>query len=248
MIRARPSAGEQLLPTRSNLIDMLERARYLPREGYTSMPWRNGTGTTRQIAREPAQAEAFAWRLSVASLTASGPFSSYPGYQRAVALVEGRGFRLVIKDARAQVLCARGEHALFAGAAQTDCELLDGPCTDLSLMVREPGRINAIAQLHIDGEQMLQVSRGTMQALFVLQGAIECRALLPPIPECEPAAHAYALHFNDTLLIHGYGDCWSLKQVSSKTAELLTITFAPPGKTADMTGTCRARTGVAANT
>ena len=248
MIRARRRAGERPLPTRSNLIDMLKRARYFPREHYTSMPWRNGAGTTREIAREPAQTEAFAWRLSLASLQASGPFSAYPGYQRAVALVEGHGFRLVIKDARAQVLCARGEHALFAGAAETRCELFDGPCTDLSLMVREPGAINEIARHRIDDEHTLQVSSGTMKALFVLQGAVECRALLPSIPDCEAAAHPYALQFNDTLLIHGYGDSWSLKQASSETAELLAITFAPPGVTTDMTGTSRARIGAATNT
>jgi len=31
---------------------MIERARYLPREAYTSMPWRNGTGVTREIVRD----------------------------------------------------------------------------------------------------------------------------------------------------------------------------------------------------
>jgi len=247
MIRARRLAGERSLPRRSNLIDMLERARYFAHAGYTSMPWRNGAGTTQEIARAPAQAEPFVWRLSLASLRAGGAFSSYPGYQRAVVLVEGHGFRLDIKDARAQILCARGEHALFAGAAQTHCDLLDGPCTDLSLMVREPGAINAIARLSIDGTQALRISSGMLHALFVLRGAIECRALVPSMPECAPAAHQYALHSNDTLVIRGFGDSWSLRQASSEIAELMAIAFTPPGGTTDIAGVSCAPAGVAAN-
>jgi environmental stress-induced protein Ves len=206
---------------------MSERARYLPLAGYTSMPWRNGAGTTREIVREPAQAETFAWRLSLATVAVSGPFSSYRGYQRAVALIEGRGFRLDIKDAPAQVLATRGAHALFPGAAETGCALIDGACTDLSLMVREPGGINAVTRLQIGAQQTLPSACDTIQALFVLHGAIECRALVPSQPGCEAAAHAYKLNFNDTLVIHGGAGSWCLRQVSRDIAELLVIAFTP---------------------
>ena len=81
------------------------------------MPWRNGAGVTREIAREPAQGEHFAWRLSLASLQGDGPFSSYTGYQRCVALVEGRGFRLHVAGTGTKTLAASGAHLLFAGAA-----------------------------------------------------------------------------------------------------------------------------------
>jgi uncharacterized protein len=221
------SVFEHLLLSGSTFIDMIERARYLPRAGYTSMPWRNGTGVTREIVREPAQGETFAWRLSLATMGASGPFSSYPGYERAVALVDGRGFRLNVKDTRTQVLSARGEHALFPGGADTGCELLDGPCTDLSLMVRAPGRINAVARLRIGGERTVPATSGTLHALFVLHGAIECRALEPSLPGFAPAANPQTLDFNDTLLIQGRADFWSLRQASSDTAELLVIEFTP---------------------
>jgi environmental stress-induced protein Ves len=218
---------EHRLLCESTFIDMIERARYLPREAYTSMPWRNGTGVTREIAREPAQGESFAWRLSLATIGASGPFSSYPGYERAVALVDGRGFRLNNKDTRTQVLSTRGEHALFPGGAATACELLDGPCTDLSLMVRTPGRINAVARLRVGAELTVAAAAGTLHALFVLHGAIECRALESSLPGFAPAAHPQTLDFNDTLLIHGSADFWSLRQASNDTAELLIFEFTP---------------------
>lgn len=227
---------------------MIERARYLPRDGYTSMPWRNGAGTTREIAREPTQGGIFAWRLSLASLEVSGPFSSYPGYQRAVALVAGHGFRLNIKDTRTQVLAAPGAHALFAGAAESACELLDGPCTDLSLMVREPGRIDAVTRLRIGAEQTVRAAARTIQALFVLQGKIECRAHEPSLPGCASALQPYTLDVNDTLVIHGRGDSWFLRQASSAGAELLVLAFAVPSDTTAVAVTSGARAGAPPNT
>src|SRR5665213_802608 len=90
------------------ILRMVEQVWYLPRDGYISMPWRNGAGVTHEIMRVPAQGEPFSWRLSLATVASNGPFSAYPGYQRAVALVDGAGFRLDIKNARAQELRARG--------------------------------------------------------------------------------------------------------------------------------------------
>jgi uncharacterized protein len=236
------------LPFRRNLIGMSERTRYLPRQGYTSMPWRNGAGTTREIAREPAQAETFIWRLSLATVAVSGPFSSYRGYERAVALVEGCGFRLDIEDARTRVLATRGEYALFPGAAQTRCELIDGPCTDLSLMVREPGSIGAVARMHIGADEILPASSGMMRALFVLHGAVACRALQPSLPRCEPDAPALQLGLHDTLIIDGGADSWFLRKLSSNIAELLVIAFSPFVEHRDLPDSSGARVGAPANT
>lgn len=191
------------------------------------MPWRNGAGITREIARAPAQGERFAWRLSLASLQVSAPFSSYAGYERCVALVEGRGFVLHVAGAGAKKLSARGDHALFAGAAEARCELLEGPCTDLSLMVRSPGTIDSVTRLDIDAEHSVSVYEGKLQALFVLQGAIECRALGPLVPVTVPAK-PFELDVHDTLLIHGRGHPWSISPTPGAIAEFLLITFASP--------------------
>ena len=205
---------------------MMQPARYFPRTAYTAMPWRNGAGITHEIAREPAHGESFAWRLSLASLQASGPFSVYPGYQRCVALVAGRGFRLHVAGAGTRLLTARGEHALFAGAADTRCELLDGPCTDLSLMVHEPGTIAGVTRLLVSSAQSLEVPAGKEQVLFVLHGAIRCRPLGPHIPDASYAA-AFTLNVNDTLLMHATAHSWSIDPASNEAAELLVIAFAP---------------------
>jgi len=203
---------------------MIEQHRHFPRAAYTSMPWRNGAGVTREIARAPAQGDRFVWRLSLASLQESGPFSSYVGYRRCVALVEGRGFRLHVAGAGAQLLLARGEHALFAGEAETSCELLDGPCTDLSLMVSKPGTIDSVTRLDLHAEHSVSAPAGKLHVLFVLQGAIECR---PPGSRFGAAAHGQHVNLllNDTLLILGRGHSWSIRCASGAAAQLLLMSF-----------------------
>jgi uncharacterized protein len=203
---------------------MIEHARYYPCEAYTSMPWRNGAGMTREIARAPARSEPFAWRLSLASLQVSGPFSCYAEYQRCVALVDGHGFILHVAGAVAKKLSTRGEHVLFAGAAAARCELLDGPCTDLSLVVRDPGTIESVTRLDVGAEHRVETPAGKLQVLFVLRGAVTCRTLGPLVPAA-PCGHAFNLGINDTLLLHGCELSWSISHASSEIPELLVITF-----------------------
>jgi environmental stress-induced protein Ves len=204
--------------------NMIEPARLFPRATYTPMLWRNGAGITHEIVREPAHGESFAWRLSLASLQASGPFSVYTGYERCVALVDGRGFRLHVAGAGTKTLAARGEHALFAGAADARCELLDGPCTDLSLMVRRPGAIDGVTRLLVSAEQIVEVPAAKQHVLFVLHGAISCRPLGPLIPGAS-YGDAFRLNVNDTLLMRGSVHAWSIDRTTNEAAELLVMAF-----------------------
>ena len=41
-------------------------------------PWRNGGGLTRELVASPEQSD-WRWRMSVAEVTASGPFSRFDG-------------------------------------------------------------------------------------------------------------------------------------------------------------------------
>src|ERR1700722_4668538 len=120
---------------------------HLPLERYRSMPWRNGMGVTREIARDPATGEDFRWRLSLATVASSGPFSSYAGYRRSVTLIEGKGFELRVGSQDPLVLDRVGATALFPGDAAARCTLINGPSTDMSLMVRLPGSILSVVRI-----------------------------------------------------------------------------------------------------
>jgi uncharacterized protein len=206
---------------------MDEQVWYLPRDGYIRMPWRNGAGVTQEIMRVPAHGDAFTWRLSLATVAASGPFSAFPGYQRAVALVDGAGFRLDINSVRTEVLRVRGEHAVFAGAAEINCTLLDGPCTDLSLMVREPGAIASVSRLLIRNDVTVSAQSRMLQMLFVLQGQVTCRKLQSAAGQAAAASTAHSLNRNDTLIISGAGSSWSLSDPVRTGCEVLVMSFVP---------------------
>jgi environmental stress-induced protein Ves len=53
--------------------------------------WKNGAGTTREIAVEPAGAgtDDFDWRLSLAEVDRDAPFSAFPGVDRCIVLLRG---------------------------------------------------------------------------------------------------------------------------------------------------------------
>jgi environmental stress-induced protein Ves len=141
---------------------------HLRRSDYVSMPWKNGAGTTLEIARDPPSPDEFRWRLSLASVSASGPFSSYPGYQRSVTLIEGDGFRLDVQGQAPIQLAESGASVLFPGAATTNCELIADPSTDLSLMVREPGVISSVTLEPCDIVRSFNASPHSLQAFFCL--------------------------------------------------------------------------------
>ncbi|MES2948617.1 MAG: HutD family protein [Pseudomonadota bacterium] len=107
-------------------------------------PWRNGGGVTRELAAWPVDG-AWCWRMSVAEVTASGPFSRFEGITRWFAVLKGAGVTLTVRtpsDSDELQVC---EHHLtldqpvlcFDGGATTYCQLLDGPTQDFNLMVAD---------------------------------------------------------------------------------------------------------------
>jgi uncharacterized protein len=107
------------------------------KSSFTAVPWKNGGGITHEALRVPASGSAFRWRVSVAQIDESGPFSNFAGYHRRMVLLRGFGVRLTFDGAGQRELRAVGDLAEFDGAAATQCELLNGPCTDLNLMVSD---------------------------------------------------------------------------------------------------------------
>ncbi|MEO6957213.1 MAG: HutD family protein [Antricoccus sp.] len=127
---------------------------------YTVMPWKNGGGTTMEIARDVAN-EGYRWRLSIADIRADGPFSTFPGRSRIISVLEGTGMRLTIDGTPTDRLY-RYEPFKFAGAAITSCALLDGPVRDFNLIF-DPERYRArvswhCAPLDIPGDQHIVLS------------------------------------------------------------------------------------------
>lgn len=99
------------------------------------VPWRNGLGTTTEIAVEALDGSRFLWRVSVADVAAAGPFSNFSGYDRLIAVIDGVGMTLAV-DGADPVTRRRMDPAFaFSGDAAVECALLDGPIRDFNLMV-----------------------------------------------------------------------------------------------------------------
>ena len=106
-----------------------------PRD-YLAMPWKDGGGLTEQIAIEPPAATlggGFLWRLSMARVERSGPFSRFEGYDRTLLMLEG-GIALDF-GSRGQ---ARMEEPFqpisFSGDWDAHAALTRGPARDLGVI------------------------------------------------------------------------------------------------------------------
>ncbi|MDP1831474.1 MAG: HutD family protein [Geothrix sp.] len=110
---------------------------------YRIMPWKDGGGSTTEIAIEPAGAslsDPFLWRVSSAQVEASGPFSHFPGRARLLTLLEGSGLILDIDGQGRQRLKHPGQVVAFSGDDTVNAALIQGPCVDFGV-ISDPGRV-----------------------------------------------------------------------------------------------------------
>jgi environmental stress-induced protein Ves len=64
------------------------------KSSFRASPWNNGGGMTHEVIRVPLGTDAFRWRVSVAQIDVSGPFSDFADYHRKMVLLRGTGVRL----------------------------------------------------------------------------------------------------------------------------------------------------------
>ncbi len=101
------------------------------------VPWKNGGGTTAEIAAYPEGSgfETFRWRISMADVASDGPFSIFPGIDRTLIVLEGDGIELEVEGVPFR-LDRQAPRLSFAGDDRTTGRLLSGPIRDLNVMTR----------------------------------------------------------------------------------------------------------------
>lgn len=132
------------------------------------MRWRNGGGSTLEIATGPEAAglDDFAWRASIATIERDGPFSAFPGVDRTLVLLAGAGMRLTIAG-REHLLDAPHAAISFRGEDAATCALLAGPTRDFNFMWRRAlgaAQVQVVRQafrLAADGAVLCHAARGT---------------------------------------------------------------------------------------
>lgn len=130
-------------------------------------PWKNGGGSTREIACVPPGAgmDGFDWRVSVATIDRPGPFSAFEGVDRTIMLLEGAGVRLRSADARIDHRLEQPHRPFaFSGELALDCELLGGTSMDFNLMARRD-RLRSALRVLRGTEQIPPAGGGLLMAL-----------------------------------------------------------------------------------
>lgn len=139
---------------------------------YRRMPWKNGGGHTLEIASDPpgSGVAAFAWRVSVADVERDGPFSAFPGVDRTLVLLAGKGMRLTGAGAPLELHTAY-EPVDFAGDAALHCALIGGPTRDFNLMVRRDAASGDVVVVRDAG---CAIEPARAYVCFAAAGACEC--------------------------------------------------------------------------
>ncbi|MFF2961347.1 HutD family protein [Streptomyces sp. NPDC057963] len=138
----------------------------------TATPWKNGGGVTREIAAFPegAPLDAFDWRVSLADVSRDGPFSSFPGIDRTLTVVEGAGMDLVVGGEHHIVDEPHWPHD-FPGDQETYGRLLGGPVVNVNVMYRRESTSAEAAVVR--GTVRLSPPRGgAVLALALEDGAV----------------------------------------------------------------------------
>lgn len=133
------------------------------------VPWKNGGGLTRELLAWPDPKD-WLLRISVADISASGPFSLFAGIDRWIAVLAGDGIRLVTAGAPAVELRASQSslHA-FSGDARTDCTALGAGTRDFNVMLRRTaGRLTT----HPLAQHPALDTTAALAALFVVSPVV----------------------------------------------------------------------------
>jgi environmental stress-induced protein Ves len=148
----------------------------IPFAGLAPVPWKNGGGSTIEIAIGPQDAgfEDFDWRVSLATIEKDGAFSLFPGVDRTLVLVEGHGMTLEI-DGEPSLVTELEPVVAFDGASNVTAKLSRGPSTDFNVMTRSERCYHTFGRRRLSGDSTF-VARAEVTVLFLAEGdALELR-------------------------------------------------------------------------
>lgn len=102
-----------------------------------STPWKNGGGSTQELACWPPGADmnGFEWRVSLATVDRPGPFSVFPAIDRQIMLLSGDGLHLRSPGWEHR-LEQHWQPFAFSGDDAVDGAMLGGTSKDFNLMQR----------------------------------------------------------------------------------------------------------------
>lgn len=140
------------------------------------MPWKNGGGSTTELAVFPpgANLDTFVWRLSSARVATAGPFSHFSGVDRSLAIVSGDGLILHGQDGEVPIrirLDTDSQPYRFPGELAILAELCGGPVCDLNLMTRREVCCQSMHRL-MAGEHQVDAGEASQVLVYCTAGSV----------------------------------------------------------------------------
>jgi environmental stress-induced protein Ves len=135
---------------------------------HLKMPWKNGLGITREVISRPASdgSGGFDWRISLATVGASGPFSVFAGIDRTIAVLQGDGMQLTVDGRREPPQLEGSPPFTFSGDAEVQADCLGGETLDLNVMSRRGIFVQRMTKITVSAAHTLSVSGDTVAIVF----------------------------------------------------------------------------------
>jgi uncharacterized protein len=130
---------------------------------YPAISWKDGQGTACDIAHYPQESlwnMQFIWRLALADITQNCDFSTFDGYDRTFAIVEGAGVFLEHEDNAQHAVDTLFSPVQFASERKTACTLLGGQALAFNMLVRRDAARAASATHTIEAGTPLALPMG----------------------------------------------------------------------------------------
>jgi uncharacterized protein len=150
--------------------------RKLDAGSYRTMPWKNGGGTTTEVARSPenGRLDDFDWRVSMAKVASAGPFSRFTGVDRSIAILGGDGIALLLQGRGVTLLDRASAPFAFPADIAVSATLAGGPVEDLNVMTKRGRYRHLLTRARFDATTTL-VPLGDVAIYVVAQGETDAR-------------------------------------------------------------------------
>ena len=148
-------------------------------EDFKKQPWKNGRGETLELFKisDTQNPDQFLFRLSMATIDSSGPFSLFPGIDRQLVLINGETLNLKREnDEKCQL--KKYDCISFTGEEKIH-SLVTVPCQDFNVMTKRGWKKANVKVLHIPKRGTLKLSENAF--LYQLSGDLKYQEFTKPI-------------------------------------------------------------------
>lgn len=153
---------------------------------YRIMPWKNGGGTTTEIAIHPENAQLgggpFLWRVSIADVAGDGRFSRFQGYDRHIMTIAGSGLTLDAGENGRFEIGEPLQPLRFSGDWAIECHLHGGPSRDFNLIVWRAFADSQLTVLQIAGCRAF--TGGSLKIVYIVDGDLTVQGHVAASGDC----------------------------------------------------------------